>query len=169
MGGWFYGVTHGLGVKNIYLRREQFRLADVPAFCLRLARALVAGKIRNQRTMLQRNHIEPPPAALAQMKCMADDAERAEAMDQLLGIEGNAARVVLCELCGHDQAAGGRAGQIGRWPWRAGHRRSGVSAAIRGTSRSGVMADASPFTFDFTRPQPAAAARRGECVAVAGV
>ena len=61
MGGWFYGVTQGLGVKNIYLRREQFRLANVPAFCLRLARALVAGKIRNQRTMLQRNHVEPPP------------------------------------------------------------------------------------------------------------
>ena len=50
MGGWFYGVTQGLGVRNIYLRREQFRLADVPGFCLRLARALVAGKIRNQRT-----------------------------------------------------------------------------------------------------------------------
>ena len=60
MGGWFYGVTQGLGVKNIYLRREQFRLADVPSFCLRVARALVAGKIRNQRTMLQRNHVEPP-------------------------------------------------------------------------------------------------------------
>ena len=29
-GGWFYGMTQGLGVKNIYLRREQFRLADVP-------------------------------------------------------------------------------------------------------------------------------------------
>jgi CRISPR-associated protein Cas1 len=45
MGGWFYGVTQGLGVKNTFLRREQFRLADVPGFCLRLARALVAGKI----------------------------------------------------------------------------------------------------------------------------
>ncbi|MBM4093019.1 MAG: CRISPR-associated protein Cas4, partial [Planctomycetes bacterium] len=38
MGGWFYGITQGLGVKNIFLRREQFRLADVPGFCLRLAR-----------------------------------------------------------------------------------------------------------------------------------
>jgi CRISPR-associated protein Cas1 len=100
MGGWFYGVTHGLGVKNIYLRREQFRLADVPAFCLRLARALVAGKIRNQRTMLQRNHIEPPPAALVQMKCMMDDAEGAESMEQLLGIEGNAARVYFENFAG---------------------------------------------------------------------
>src|SRR5690606_31062026 len=67
LGGWFYGVTHGLGVKNIYLRREQFRLAEDAAFCLRLAKWLVAGKIRNQRTMLQRNHVEPPRTALAHM------------------------------------------------------------------------------------------------------
>jgi CRISPR-associated protein Cas1 len=100
MGGWFYGVTHGLGVKNIYLRREQFRLADVPGFCLRLARALVAGKIRNQRTMLQRNHVEPPASALAFLKEMQLDAERAEAFDVLLGIEGNAARVYFQHFAG---------------------------------------------------------------------
>lgn len=93
MGGWFYGVTNGLGVRNIYLRREQFRLAEVPSFCLRLARALVSGKIKNQRTMLQRNHVEPPAGALAFLKCMMDDAERAESLDVLLGLEGNAARV----------------------------------------------------------------------------
>lgn len=93
MGGWFYGVTNGLGVRNIYLRREQFRLAEVPSFCLRLARALVCGKIKNQRTMLQRNHVEPPAGALAFLKCMMDDAERAESLDVLLGLEGNAARV----------------------------------------------------------------------------
>jgi CRISPR-associated protein Cas1 len=100
MGGWFYGVTHGLGVKNIYLRREQFRLADVPSFCLRLARALVAGKIRNQRTMLQRNHVEPPASALAHMKCMQDDADRAQSVDELLGIEGNAARIYFENFAG---------------------------------------------------------------------
>jgi CRISPR-associated protein Cas1 len=82
------------------LRREQFRLADVPGFCLRLARALVAGKVRNQRTMLQRNHIELPPSALAMMKCMQDDAERAESLDELLGIEGNAARVYFQNFAG---------------------------------------------------------------------
>jgi CRISPR-associated protein Cas1 len=30
--GWFYGMTHGLGARNVALRREQFRLADDPAF-----------------------------------------------------------------------------------------------------------------------------------------
>jgi len=100
MGGWFYGVTHGLGVRNVYLRRDQFRLADDPAFCLRLASSLVSGKIRNQRTMLQRNHVEPPRAALNQMKCMQEDAEKADALDQLLGIEGNAARVYFQNFAG---------------------------------------------------------------------
>ncbi len=99
-GGWFYGVTQALGVKNVYLRREQFRLAEVPSFCLRLARALVAGKVRNQRTMLQRNHIEPPRAALALLKNMQQQAERATAVDELLGIEGIAARVYFQHFVG---------------------------------------------------------------------
>jgi CRISPR-associated protein Cas1 len=99
-GGWFYGVTHGLGIKNIFLRREQFRLADVPAFCLRLARQLVAGKIRNQRTLLMRNHREPPPRALALLKAYADDAEQAPSLPTLLGIEGNAARLYFQHFAG---------------------------------------------------------------------
>lgn len=91
-GGWFYGITQGLGVRNIALRREQFRLADEPAFCLDIARTLVAGKIRNQRTMLQRNHVEPPSHQIALLKSYAEDAEKADSLQQLLGIEGNAAR-----------------------------------------------------------------------------
>lgn len=100
MGGWFYGVTHGLGAKNIHLRREQFRLADLPSFCLRLSRALVAGKIRNQRTLLQRNHVEPPRRALIQMKCMQEDSKQASSLEQLLGIEGNAARIYFENFAG---------------------------------------------------------------------
>jgi CRISPR-associated protein Cas1 len=99
-GGWFYGVTQALGVKNIFLRREQFRWADIPAFCLRLSRALVAGKIKNQRTLLQRNHVEPPRGALAQMKCMQQDAEQADSLEELLGIEGNAARAYFQHFAG---------------------------------------------------------------------
>ena len=99
-GGWFYGVTQGLGIKNIYLRRDQFRLADVPSFCLRFARALIAGKIRNQRTMLQRNHIEPPSSAIAQLKCLYEDTDHAQSLEELLGIEGNAARVYFQNFSG---------------------------------------------------------------------
>ncbi len=99
-GGWFYGVTQGLGARNVELRRKQYRLADSPSFCLRLARSLVVGKIRNQRTMLQRNHIEPPADALASLKYLVGEAERAESLASLLGIEGNAARVYFEQFAG---------------------------------------------------------------------
>lgn len=124
-GGWFYGLTQGLGLKNIFLRREQFRWADAPSFCLRLARALVSGKIRNQRTMLQRNHVEPPRTALAQMKCMREDAERARSLEQLLGIEGNAARLYFQNF-------------------------SGMIKVDQGDPASSNERDNGRFTFDFT-------------------
>jgi CRISP-associated protein Cas1 len=54
MGGYFYGITTGMNTKNVALRRSQFRLADSAWFPLSLARTLIAGKIRNQRTMMQR-------------------------------------------------------------------------------------------------------------------
>ena len=99
-GGWFYGMTHGLGVRNVELRLRQFHQAANPATCLRVARALIAGKIRNQRTLLQRNHVEPPANALALMKQFAADAERAESLESLLGIEGNGARIYFEHLSG---------------------------------------------------------------------
>jgi CRISPR-associated protein Cas1 len=99
-GGWFYGITTGLNSKNIFLRRTQFRLAEEEWFALALARQLVAGKIRNQRTMLQRNHIEPSAETLAGLKWMAESAENAKGLDELLGIEGNAARLYFQSFAG---------------------------------------------------------------------
>ncbi|MBI1357984.1 MAG: CRISPR-associated endonuclease Cas1 [Acidobacteria bacterium] len=92
-GGWFYGVATGLNTKNVFLRRAQFRLAEQPWFCRRLAGKLVAGKIRNQRTMLLRNHIEPPRTELRELKQLIERAETAASLEELLGIEGRAARV----------------------------------------------------------------------------
>lgn len=100
MGAWFYGLTRGLGERNVALRKHQFRLADDPSFCLQVARALVAGKIRNQRTMLQRNHVEPPAAAIGQMKWAIEQAERAKSLEELLGIEGNGARLYFANFAG---------------------------------------------------------------------
>ena len=99
-GGWFYGTTQGIGLKNVFLRREQFRRADDPTFCLWLARSLIYTKIRNQRTILRRNHIEPPTRCLSAMRRLAEQAMRAEALDELLGIEGNAARLYFQEFGG---------------------------------------------------------------------
>jgi len=92
-GGWFHGMTQGVGLKNIMWRREQFRCADRPEFCLRFARKLVSAKIQNQRTLLMRNHIEPPSDALRFIKNLKWESERAESLTSLLGIEGLAARV----------------------------------------------------------------------------
>src|SRR5213078_1335989 len=41
MGGWFYGITRGHGMKNVFLRMEQFRLARDEMTCLSLARQFV--------------------------------------------------------------------------------------------------------------------------------
>ncbi len=99
-GGWFYGMTTGLGTKNVFLRKAQFAMADEEHFRLRLARQLVAGKIRNHRTMLMRNHVEPAAVAMEQIKRMAEAAERAESIETLLGIEGNGARLYFGEFAG---------------------------------------------------------------------
>ena len=100
MGGWFYGVTRGHSLKNVFLRIEQFRLARDPATCLRFARQFVQGKIRNHRSLLMRNHLEPPPATLLQLKQCADAAVRAESIESLLGTEGAAAAAYFAQFSG---------------------------------------------------------------------
>jgi CRISPR-associated protein Cas4 len=91
-GGWLTAVTTPPPHKNIELRRRQFRAADDREFCLGLARAIVSGKIRNARTLLRRNARELPRETLVRLAYARRDAERAVALEQLLGIEGAAAR-----------------------------------------------------------------------------
>ena len=91
--GYYYGTLHGTGLKNILLRREQFRMADDSARCLKVAKQLVIGKVRNQRTLLMRNHISPPESAIRELKRYASMVDRMTSAQSLLGIEGTAARV----------------------------------------------------------------------------
>jgi CRISPR-associated protein Cas1 len=91
MGGWFYGITRGHALKNIFLRMEQFRLARDEKTCLSLARQFVHGKIRNQRTLLMRNHLEPPEVIIGKLKRASEDALAAVSLEELLGMEGAAA------------------------------------------------------------------------------
>lgn len=104
-GGWFYGITSGLNARNVFLRHRQFMSAEHEGIALRLSRKLVAGKIRNQRTLLQRNHIEPPEQAVRLLKALADKAEVATEVESLLGIEGAAARTYFSEFAGMLKAA----------------------------------------------------------------
>jgi CRISP-associated protein Cas1 len=91
MGGWFYGITRGHALKNVFLRMEQFRLSREEKTCLSLARQFVHGKIRNHRTLLMRNHLEPPEGIIGKLKRASEDALAANSIEELLGIEGAAA------------------------------------------------------------------------------
>jgi CRISPR-associated endonuclease Cas1/CRISPR-associated protein Cas4 len=90
-GGWFYGITHGMSHKNVELRRRQYAVAADPERAFALAKRFVQAKIANCRTLLRRNHLDPPAAVLRDLK---EDIRRAgdtDRMDALLGIEGTAA------------------------------------------------------------------------------
>lgn len=101
-GGWFLGHTIGTGHKNVELRTAQYRRSFEPAFCLSVARSLVAAKIRNSRTLLRRNWRDPPAPEqpLADLKRHAERALHASGMPELLGIEGNAAAIYFGNFAG---------------------------------------------------------------------
>lgn len=97
-GGWFIGYTSGLGHKNIEMRIQQFQVASKPEQSIKLARAFVEGKIRNCRTLLRRNHPDPPLAVMAELSRLLRQASKAETSETLLGIEGAAAKVYFSNL-----------------------------------------------------------------------
>ncbi|MDR7400747.1 MAG: CRISPR-associated endonuclease Cas1 [Armatimonadota bacterium] len=92
-GGWLSAVTAGPHPGNVLLRMAQYKIAMNPQESLSLARRFVWGKIRNQRTMLRRNHREGPRRAVAEMARLSRSALRADSIETLLGIEGTAARL----------------------------------------------------------------------------
>lgn len=92
-GGWFYGVTQGHSHKNIERRLRQFEAAREPERCLHLARSFVHAKIRNARVFLRRNSSSLPPRLLDELKASSYRALEAGSLEQLLGIEGQAARL----------------------------------------------------------------------------
>jgi CRISPR-associated protein Cas1 len=108
-GGWLSGLTDGLGHNNVEIRRAQFRAADDPAAALRLARRFVRNKIANCRTLLRRNHPDAPEPALRELSALADATEGASGMPELLGIEGNAARLYFEDFPALIRPAGGGA------------------------------------------------------------
>jgi CRISPR-associated protein Cas1 len=133
-GGWFYGLTRGHGLKNVFLRIEQFRLARDSEFCLRLARQFIHGKVRNHRTLLMRNHVEAPSPVLARLKEATADVLDAVSIDELLGIEGAAAATYFSEFSGMLKT-GDEDSPVSPTP-------SDPGAALAGSRR---------FSFDFTR------------------
>lgn len=91
-GGWLNAVTTAPPHKNIELRRAQFATATYKEKCLKLARSFVSGKIYNQRTLLRRNAKELPNDSLVFLREMRRKSKLAENLQELLGMEGAAAR-----------------------------------------------------------------------------
>src|SRR5579872_683015 len=101
--GWFRGVAHGVGHRNVEIRTAQYRLSFEEAACLRFAKELVAAKITNQRTILRRNWRGPAEerqAALDRLGAARKSADGAATPAQLLGVEGDAAAVYFRAFAG---------------------------------------------------------------------
>lgn len=98
--GRFRAAIQGFTSGNVLLRREQYRAADDESRALNIARSFVLGKLGNCRTVLRRairdaNSLEPRVQVLEQaavrMKIGIDAAQKATSLEQLRGIEGEAA------------------------------------------------------------------------------
>jgi CRISPR-associated protein Cas1 len=100
--GRFLARVEGPVSGNVLLRREQYRRMDDPAGCVSLARAMVAAKALNQRSVLQRGardhgagwsepRREAVAAAIARMQDIARRAAHETDLDRLRGHEGEAA------------------------------------------------------------------------------
>ena len=93
--GHFFGSIESTGNQNVLLHQKQFeRLAD-PSFVLNTARQIVAAKISNCRTLLQRRHRDKPDDRLAQsineLLALRSKLQSAATLDEIRGHEGAAA------------------------------------------------------------------------------
>lgn len=90
-GGWLHGFAQGQPPKYVELRRRQTAIHAQGG--AGLAQHMIAGKIRNCRTLLRRNGRGNITATLASLKRLGDQAHAATNFSVLLGIEGTAARM----------------------------------------------------------------------------
>jgi len=92
-GGWLKGMTASMEHKNVELRIAQFRAAGDRLVSLSIAKEIVVAKVRNCRVLLRRNHPNAPAAALKELERLAKAVTGTDTFQNLLGIEGAAARV----------------------------------------------------------------------------
>ncbi|MCZ7586937.1 MAG: type I-C CRISPR-associated endonuclease Cas1c [Deltaproteobacteria bacterium] len=98
--GAFLGRVEGPVSGNVLLRREQFRKADRDDASAAIAKAIVLGKVRNLRAVLQRGSRERSHDAAARLNDAADalrrllpSLEEAGTVEEIRGYEGQAAAV----------------------------------------------------------------------------
>lgn len=96
----FLARVSGKQSGNVLLRRQQYRLTDDPERCREIVRCIVAAKVSNTRTVLQRtlrNHPEndsdgAAAAAIQRLERIKKSVATADSADSLRGYEGEAAR-----------------------------------------------------------------------------
>ena len=101
--GWFRGVAHGVGHRNVEVRTAQYRSSFDEGFCLRFARHLVAAKIFNQRTILRRNwrgETDARKAVLDRLRAARKSSGGVTSAAELLGVEGDAAAIYFRAFAG---------------------------------------------------------------------
>ena len=99
--GRFLARAAGESSGNVLLRRRQYRVADDPVPCCRIARSMVFGKVYNARWSIERTRrdhglrldAEALPAASSQLKEMLPQILDETSLDSLRGLEGAAASV----------------------------------------------------------------------------
>ena len=101
--GWFRGMAHGTGHRNVEVRTAQYRSSFDTDFCLSFSRDLVAAKIVNQRTILRRNwrgDQDQRKEVLRHLNAARRSAGGAGGVSVLLGLEGDAAATYFRALAG---------------------------------------------------------------------
>ncbi len=94
--GRYQGRLVGAATPHVSLRRDQYRCADDPAWALRQAQAVVDGKLRNCRSLLQRfarnrSSVDPEvPATISALGEAISRVGRTTRITALLGVEGSA-------------------------------------------------------------------------------
>ena len=95
--GRFYGVVDSFDTEPVMLHQQQFLQAANSAFCLKIAIAIVQGKLANSRVILRRftRHHDAPKLSEAakQLTVIIKQLNNADNLDQLRGFEGSAARI----------------------------------------------------------------------------
>lgn len=91
-GGWLDGYARSVNDHSLDLRIAQHAVCGDPARSLPIARAIVFGKVKNQRTMIRRSRAAEAKATLQALALLLHKVERAECSEELLGLEGMAAK-----------------------------------------------------------------------------
>jgi CRISPR-associated protein Cas1 len=109
-GGQLRGVLSRGDGRNVSLRLAQYQAARDAGHALRLARAIVAGKVGNSRAVVERyarNHREFEGAAcVARLRALEAQAARKNGVGGLRGVEGAAAACYFGALRGMTRRAG---------------------------------------------------------------